>query len=190
MRARVGAREIVMIGNTVAAVESWLVSAPVPGAVPDPERPREIKAPSRPNTAEKMPRCDRLIRARKYFDAGWPIETALLVPVEPWLFCGGKYRRAYKTLMGALTSANQMSQESRSRFMVDQGMVNSELLWLWEVLPISNYKDAKALLTYVGAHGLAREQAVGLIDRRFNSPRSADRGATGVGRDHRTNVSS
>ena len=165
----VGQRELLLMAATIEACESWMVANPTPGAVPDPTRPKEIKAPPRATGAQKMGRCERLIRARKYYDKGWPLDCAILMPAPPSVFLGRDYRSYYKRQMKALKDARTMPDGVRLEYIYRNGYVSMEDIWLMEILPVDNAKDAASLRNYVGAHGMARQELIARSIARFGT---------------------
>ncbi len=163
----VGPNEMALLIATVQACEGWMVADPSPGAVPDRTRPREMKAPRRATASEKMGRCQKLIRARELWAQGWPLDLAVIAPMPPWPLCGGEYRRAYKHWMKTLEDAACLEDGERLRYVAQALPVTMEDLWLIDVLPVGNAKDAAALRTYVGAHGRARLDLIERANRRF-----------------------
>lgn len=164
----VGQRELLLMAATLDAFRVSLDPHPVPGAVPDPELPKWLKAPRRASGLdEKLQRCAKLIRIREYMDRGWPSETAVFVPQKPNMFSDRSYRQSYKTVMAILERSLALGHDERIEYLKSNVGFSMGDLWLAVVLPIANSKDATSLLTYIGAHGMAARDARLLRDSVF-----------------------
>jgi hypothetical protein len=153
----VGQRGLLLMAATLDAFRASLDPHPVPGAVPDFELPKWLKAPGRANGLdEKLERCTRLLRIREYMDRGWPSEVAVFVPEKPNMFSDRVYRQSRKTLMTTLERSLALGHDERIEYLKSNVGFSMDDLWLAVVLPISNAKDATSLLTYIGAQGMAR----------------------------------